>query len=117
MNKLREAARMALEALVKCDSALAEELAAWDIDPPLHHVLEASKACAPAITDLREALATAAQPPKPLCAVSLMKVVLAADERMTSKCVRGTTNWAAAIGIAVQDAVIAAAALKAGEKK
>lgn len=26
--------------------ALAEELAAWDIDPPLHHVLEAHDACA-----------------------------------------------------------------------
>ena len=29
-----------------CKKALAEELAAWDIDPPLHHVLEAHDACA-----------------------------------------------------------------------
>ncbi len=28
-----------------CAKALAEELAAWDIDPPLHHVKEASDAC------------------------------------------------------------------------
>lgn len=55
-TKLVQAARQALEALEKCSSALAEELAAWDIDPPLHHVLEASNACAPAITALREAL-------------------------------------------------------------
>ena len=57
MNKEREALKMALEALQKCDSALAEELAAWDIDPPLHHVQEASNACGPAITALRKALA------------------------------------------------------------
>lgn len=49
--------KLALEALEKCDSALAEELAAWDIDPPLHHVQEASNACAPAIAAIREALA------------------------------------------------------------
>lgn len=57
MSKKNEALKLALEALEKCDSALAEELAAWDIDPPLHHVLEASNACAPAITAIREALA------------------------------------------------------------
>ena len=28
-----------------CAKALAEELAAWDIDPPLHHVKEAHDAC------------------------------------------------------------------------
>lgn len=53
---LEAAARQALEALEKCDSALAEELAAWDIDPPLQHVLDASNACGPAITALRSAL-------------------------------------------------------------
>lgn len=58
-TKMMQAARQALEALEKCNSALAEELAAWDIDPPLHHVLEASNACAPAITALREALEAA----------------------------------------------------------
>ncbi len=52
-----EALKLALRALEKCDSALAEELAAWDIDPPLHHVLEASNACGPAITAIKEALA------------------------------------------------------------
>ena len=55
-SKQTEAMKLALEALEKCDSALSEELAAWDIDPPLHHVLEASNACGPAITALREAL-------------------------------------------------------------
>ena len=56
-DKKDEALKLALEALKKCDAALAEELAAWDIDPPLHHVQEASNACGPAITALREALA------------------------------------------------------------
>ena len=57
MTEKQEAAlRQAREALKKCDSALAEELAAWDIDPPLHHVLEASKACSPAIAAIDEAL-------------------------------------------------------------
>lgn len=55
-TQLEAAARQALEALEKCDSALAEELAAWDIDPPLQHVLDASNACDPAITALRSAL-------------------------------------------------------------
>jgi len=58
MTPKQEAAlRLALEALKKCDSALAEELAAWDIDPPLHHVLEASNACGPAIAAIDEVLA------------------------------------------------------------
>lgn len=45
--RAREAAQHeAMRALVKqCASALAEELAAWDIDPPLHHVKEAHDAC------------------------------------------------------------------------
>lgn len=51
---LEQAGRQALEALVKCEAALAEELAAWDIDPPLHHVQEAHGLCGPAITALRE---------------------------------------------------------------
>ena len=58
MTPKQEAAlRQAREALKKCDSALAEELSAWDIDPPLHHVLEASNACGPAIAAIDEALA------------------------------------------------------------
>ena len=57
MTTLRQAAEQALKALEKCDYALAEELAAWDINPPLHHVLDASNACGSAVTALREALA------------------------------------------------------------
>ena len=53
----RAIVEQALEALETCDAALAEELAAWDIDPPLHHVLEASNSCGPSITALRAALA------------------------------------------------------------
>ena len=59
----KEALKLAMEALEKCNAALAEELAAWDIDPPLHHVLEASNACGPAITALREALVQPEQDP------------------------------------------------------
>ena len=29
----------------QCRAALSEELSAWDIDPPLHHVKEAHDAC------------------------------------------------------------------------
>jgi len=46
----------ALEALEKCKAALAEELSAWDIDPPLHHVQESHDLCGPAITDIRARL-------------------------------------------------------------
>ena len=46
-----------LEALEKSQSALAEELSAWDIDPPLHHVQESHDLCGPAITSLRQAIA------------------------------------------------------------
>ena len=64
MNEQERAAmQQALEALEACDAALAEELAAWDIDPPLHHVLEASNSCGPSITALSAALA---QPPEPV---------------------------------------------------
>lgn len=31
--------------VTECHKALAEELSAWDIDPPLHHVAEAHKHC------------------------------------------------------------------------
>lgn len=31
--------------ILMCHSALGEELSAWDIDPPLHHVKEAHDAC------------------------------------------------------------------------
>jgi len=50
------AMKQALEALEKCKKALAEELSAWDIDPPLHHVLEAHDLCDPAVTVLRQAI-------------------------------------------------------------
>jgi hypothetical protein len=33
------------ELIEKCRDALAEELGAWDIDPPLFHVKEAHDAC------------------------------------------------------------------------
>ena len=56
MSTLIKAAQQALEALEKCKKALAEELSAWDIDPPLHHVLEAHDLCDPAITSLRQAI-------------------------------------------------------------
>lgn len=42
--------------------------------------------------------------------LALMKVVMRADEALAGRCTRGTTNWAAAIGKAVQDAVLAARA-------
>jgi hypothetical protein len=48
--------KLALEALEKSKAALAEELSAWDIDPPLRHVLEAHDLCEPAITALRAAI-------------------------------------------------------------
>ena len=57
MTTLIQAAEQALAAMEKCKAALAEELDAWDIDPPLHHILESHNLCAPAITALRQALA------------------------------------------------------------
>ena len=51
-----EALRLALEALKKCQSALAEELSVWDIDPPLHHILESHNLCGPAIATCEAAL-------------------------------------------------------------
>lgn len=53
--------------------------------------------------------AGAATPAAPLNSLELMKVVMVADEALVGRCTRGTTNWAAAIGKAVQDAVLAAA--------
>jgi hypothetical protein len=35
----------AREVIEECRAALAEELAAWDIDPPLHHVKQAHDKC------------------------------------------------------------------------
>ena len=63
MTTKDEALRLALEALEKCKTALAEELSAWDIDPPLHHVQESHDLCAPAITAIKEALAAPEQEP------------------------------------------------------
>lgn len=45
----------------------------------------------------------------PLDSLALMKVVMQADEALSGLFTKGTTNWAAAIGKAVQRAVIAAA--------
>lgn len=50
------------------------------------------------------------QPAPVLDSLALMKVVMRADEALAGRCTRGTTNWAAAIGKAVQDAVLAARA-------
>ena len=41
-NTVYEGAR---ELIKECRSALAEELSAWDIDPPLHHVKQAHDRC------------------------------------------------------------------------
>ena len=57
------------------------------------------------------ARAPAGSVPAPvLDSLALMKVVMQADEALSGRCTRGTTNWAAAIGKAVQDAVLAARA-------
>ncbi|MGB4448696.1 MAG: hypothetical protein WBI92_11745 [Cloacibacterium sp.] len=45
---------------------------------------------------------------KPLDTIALMKVVMKADEETRGFALRGTTNWAAHIGKAVQDAVLVA---------
>ena len=58
-----DAMKQWLKALEKCEAALAEELGAWDIDPPLHHVQESYDLCGPAITSLRKAIAEAEQEP------------------------------------------------------
>ena len=42
----------------------------------------------------------------PLNSIELMKAVMQADEALAGRCTRGTTNWAAAIGEAVQSAVL-----------
>ena len=44
-DKLVEAPMSARNLIELCRDALAEELGAWDIDPPLHHVKEAHDAC------------------------------------------------------------------------
>ena len=54
--------------------------------------------------------AQAGVPAPVLDSLALMKVVMQADEALSGRCTRGTTNWAAAIGKAVQDAVLAARA-------
>jgi hypothetical protein len=53
----KEKLEQVLAALEKCKDALAEELAAWDIDPLLHHVLESHDLCIPAIAAVKAALA------------------------------------------------------------
>ena len=82
-----------------------------------------AKNCWKALEEMHERLMAAATPqPSPtaqsadsqpapvLDSLALMKVVMRADEALAGRCTRGTTNWAAAIGKAVQDAVLAACA-------
>jgi hypothetical protein len=40
-----------VELITKCRDALAEELSAWDIDPPLHHVKQAHDDCVAWLAD------------------------------------------------------------------
>ena len=61
---IEDTLRLALEALKKCEDALAEELSAWDIDPPLHHVQESHDLCGPAIKALEIALSEREAPAK-----------------------------------------------------
>jgi hypothetical protein len=42
---LRERLEAATPVVTECRDALAEELGAWDIDPPLHHVKQAHERC------------------------------------------------------------------------
>jgi len=51
-----EAMKQWLEALEKSQSALAEELSAWDFDSSLHHIQESHDLCGPAITAIKEAI-------------------------------------------------------------
>lgn len=48
-----------------------------------------------------------------LDSITLMNAVMQADEALAGHFMRGTTNWAAAIGKAVQDAVLAAQPVRA----
>lgn len=41
IERLRSLHRQAKTLIAECRAALAEELSAWDIDPPLHHVWQA----------------------------------------------------------------------------
>ena len=59
-----EALDLALDALEMSKAALAEELSAWDIDPPLHHVLTAHELCDPAITAIKQARSALVQEPE-----------------------------------------------------
>lgn len=43
---MRADASRAKSIIRECQAALAEELSAWDIDPPLHHVKQAHDRCA-----------------------------------------------------------------------
>jgi hypothetical protein len=49
-----------VELITECRDALAEELSAWDIDPPLHHVKQAHDKCVAWLSD--HALAQQAEP-------------------------------------------------------
>lgn len=88
----RPTTRAEVEWLVKL-----AHLLVGDVNEQLQHVLDSA-----------EAPQADRQPAPVLDSLALMKVVMRADEALAGRCSRGTTNWAAAIGKAVQDAVMAA---------
>ena len=45
IERLRNADYRSAALIAECRAALAEELSAWDIDPPLHHVKQAHDKC------------------------------------------------------------------------
>ena len=45
IRRLEERGDKARKIIEECRDALAEELAAWDIDPPIHHVQQAHAHC------------------------------------------------------------------------
>lgn len=45
IEKLRSDYSQAKEVIRECKDALAEELSAWDIDRPIHHVKQAHDSC------------------------------------------------------------------------
>jgi hypothetical protein len=66
-----EAIKLAIKTLQKCEDALAEELSAWDINPPLHHVQESHDLCEPTIKVLEEALAKQEQGEPVACNIQM----------------------------------------------
>ena len=78
-----EALKLALEALEKSKTALAEELAAYDIDPPIYHLAEAHVLCEQSITAIKEALAQPEQgESEPDQFINAMKFDLVAQQHL-----------------------------------